>query len=191
MFLSEAGAGAPPFPVSEAAEHLRLGIGFADDGSEDALLARYLASAVAVIERRIAQALVSRRFELRVSHWSSRGDLVMPTGPVTALVEAFMETNSASTVLDVSGWTLSAEPVRQRLTASGRPLPPIPAGGSVRIVFEAGIAADWAGVPGDLRQAVLLLAAEFYERRGTEHVADQGLPGPVLGLLNARRPVRV
>lgn len=192
MILSEAGPGPVPVPpVAEFAEHLRLGLGFPDDGSEDALLERYLRSAVGVVERRIAQALVARRFEVRVSEWTREGLFLIPIGPVRAIVEANIERGGSATPLSVLGWTVSAGPTRQVLSANGMALPAIPPGGTVRVLFDAGLADDWDGVPGDLKQAVLLLAAEYYERRGTETVAETGLPGPVTALLAQRRPVRL
>ena len=53
MILTELSA--PPstaVPVRALAEHLRLGSGFADDGSQDQLLELYLRSAMAAIEAR-------------------------------------------------------------------------------------------------------------------------------------------
>ena len=192
MFLTEAdGSPAPVMPVTEAVEHLRLGHGFADDGSEDALVERYLRSAMAAVERRIGQALIRRRFAVSVSRWDRTGRLAMPLGPVEAIVSAELDTGAGPSALSIEGWTVEPCAQRPRLSRNGGALAPIPRGGRVRIVFEAGLAADWPGVPADLREAVLLLAAEFYERRGTEHVAAAGFPGPVASLLAPHMALRV
>ena len=45
-------------PVTEFATHLHLGTGFADDGSQDAVLEAYLRAAMAAIEARIGKALI-------------------------------------------------------------------------------------------------------------------------------------
>ena len=61
MILTEVSA--PPaaaVPVRAFAEHLRLGTGFADDGSEDAVLELYLRAAMAAIEARLGRALLAR-----------------------------------------------------------------------------------------------------------------------------------
>ena len=57
------------------------------------------------------------------------------------------------------GSALAADPVRT---------------GGWRCVFDAGFGADWADVPADLRQAVLLLAAEYYEQRQRDGAARAG-----------------
>ena len=65
MILTEVSA--PPaaaVPVRAFAEHLRLGSGFADDGSEDAVLELYLRAAMAAIEARLGRALLAREFVL-------------------------------------------------------------------------------------------------------------------------------
>ncbi len=59
-------------PVREFADHLKLGSGFADDGSEDAVLEVCLRSAMAAIEVRIGKALMMRSFR-----WDlTRGELM-------------------------------------------------------------------------------------------------------------------
>ena len=60
----------------------------------------------------------------------------------------------------------------------------------MEIVFTAGFGAGWAAVPADLAQAVLLLAAQFYETRHEGAVAA-GLPGAVQALIASWRNVRV
>ena len=56
-------------PVAEFKDHLRLGTGFADDGSQNALVASYLRAALAAIEGRIGKVLVAREFLWIVNPW--------------------------------------------------------------------------------------------------------------------------
>ncbi|MEM7499088.1 MAG: hypothetical protein AAF371_13985 [Pseudomonadota bacterium] len=192
MILSETGPGPVPVPpLSDFKEHLRLAHGFADDGAEDALLLGYLASAVAVVERRVSRALVRRGFSLAVARLERDGCLVLPVGPVVAITSAVVEGSGTSLTLDVTDWLVEPCGTRQRVTAGGGALPPVPSGHTFRVGFEAGLAADWAGVPAELSQAVMMLAADFHARRGTERDGDAGLPQAVIALTQAWRPGRL
>ena len=64
-----------------------------------------------------------------------------------------------------AGWRLVPDMARPRIEALGAALPMIPSGGRVEIDFTAGFGTGWSDVPADLRQAVLLLAAQYYELR--------------------------
>ena len=77
------------------------------------------------------------------------------------------------------------------LFAQGSQFPPVPQGGSVEILFEAGYGPDWDAVPSDLAQAVILLTAHFYENRSGSPDASGCLPMAVLALLERHRPLRV
>jgi len=59
----------------------------------------------------------------------------------------------------------------------------------VEIAFTAGFGPDWQDSPADLRQAVLLLAAQFYEGRDTGTAA--GLDHGVAALLARWRDLRL
>jgi len=67
----------------------------------------------------------------------------------------------------------------------------VPSDGRVEVVFDAGFGVAWAAVPADLAQAVLLLAAEFYERRHEAGLRASGLPFGVVTLIERWRTVRV
>jgi uncharacterized phiE125 gp8 family phage protein len=70
-------------------------------------------------------------------------------------------------------------------------LPVIPLGGRVEISFTAGFGVAWADVPADLRQAVMLLAAQFYETRHDVGDGVAGLPVAVQALIERWRTVRI
>jgi uncharacterized phiE125 gp8 family phage protein len=67
----------------------------------------------------------------------------------------------------------------------------VPAGGGVEVVFDAGFAADWAGVPADLRQAVFLLAAQYHDYRHEGGMSGDAMPFGVMALIERWRNVRV
>ena len=59
------------------------------------------------------------------------------------------------------------------------------------MVFEAGFGAAWSGVPADLQQAVMMLAAEYYEFRHDPGSRAAGLPIAVETLIGRWRLIRV
>lgn len=176
--------------LEEFAAHLRLGFGFADDGAEDALLARYLRAAIAAIEAETGQALMAREFVLRVHGWDRQGHLVLPIGPVEEIEEIWFQKGSDSVSVDPARWTLMPGKSRQRLAgAGGMSLPIVPRGAEVAIIFTAGHGTDWDDVPSELRQAVLMLAALYFEHRHGD--APVEMPLSVVALLRPYRPMRI
>jgi uncharacterized phiE125 gp8 family phage protein len=179
-------------PLDEFAAHLRLAQGFADDTAEDALLELYLRNATAVVEARIAKALARREFRLQVSAWGRDGGLVLPVGPVAAITSASFVRGADVIALPVEGWSVEAGTGRQRVTGpGGGALPQIPEGHVAELTFDAGFGASWTEVPGELRQAVMLLAAHFFENRYAEVEREWGVPVAVQALLESQRLVRL
>lgn len=191
MILTEsAPAAVTPVTLSEFSAHLRLAHGFPDDGAEDAQLELYLRNAAAAVEARTGCALIRRGFVLRLGGWSREGHVILPVGPVETVASIRFVRGAETTDLSAGSWFLQPGTTRQRLTgAAGGPLPVIPDGYLAEIGFDAGFGPAAGDVPGDLRQAVLLLAADYYERR---HDGDgPAMPMAVRGLLGPWRPVRV
>ncbi|MDO9638806.1 MAG: hypothetical protein Q7J44_09710 [Pseudotabrizicola sp.] len=180
-------------PVQAMKDHLRLGTGFADDGLQDGLVAAHLRAALATIEGRTGKALLARRFQLRLNRWrEDRGGQALPMAPVSALVSVtLLEASGEARVLPGESFWLEPDIARPRLKGIGGALPQIPQDGAVEIVFEAGFGADWGAVPADLAQAVLLLAAEFYEARHSGGSGGPALPLTVQALIERWRTVRV
>jgi uncharacterized phiE125 gp8 family phage protein len=195
MVLTEVSA--PPaaaMPVRAFAEHLRLGSGFADDGSEDTVLELYLRAAMAAIEARLSRALIARDFSWTLSRWREDASQGMPTAPVRAVTSiTLFEPDGSETAVDPEAWSLLRDAERPRLVGRfGRSLPRIPRGGHAEIRFSAGFGEAWEEVPADLRQAVFLLAAHFYEGRAAAGGAVPGsMPFGVLVLIEAYRATRI
>lgn len=181
-----------PIPMAEFSAHLRLAHGFIDDGADDALLELYLRNATAVVERRTGQALISRPYTMQSARWDRHGYLTLPVGPVMAIDTMRFITPGSTIDLDPEDWQLTPGVTRQVVTGSaGRPLWPLPRGAVAELTFSAGYGATWNDVPDDLRQAVLLLAAHYYENRFGEVEVDAGLPFGVLSIVEQHRPVRL
>lgn len=178
-------------PVAEFKDHLRLGTGFADHGVQDEVLEAYLRAALSAIEARTGKALIARGFQWTLTAWRDLAAQTLPVAPVSAITSlTITDRHGGEEVVDPGRYLLEKDLHRPRLVASGFTLPVIPVNGSAVIAFEAGFGPAWGDVPADLGHAVFLLAARFYEDRGTG--AGEGrLPVAVDGIVARYRPVRL
>jgi len=192
MLIEQTTVPGAALPVQVLKDHLRLGSGFADDGIQDALIESYLRAALAAIEGRIGKVLIARRFLWTLEDWRSADQQALPVAPVSAVISvALVDAAGGAAVLDPARYRLVQDTHRPRLVAVGMLLPLVPMDGRIEVVFDAGFGVDWAAVPADLAQAVLLLAAEYYERRHEAGVREGGLPFGVVTLIERWRTVRV
>lgn len=179
-----------PVTVTELTGHLRLGMGFVNDGAEDALLLSFIQSASSAIERALSLAFGERTYELTCSRWDRDGGIALPVSPVVSVTSVTIVTGSGSTVLDPLRWRLEqGRPAR--LMPGISVLPALSEGQVARIAFTAGYGDEAVDVPADLRQAVTLLAAEFYEHRLGGGFSEGGFPPAVEALIHRFRPVRL
>jgi uncharacterized phiE125 gp8 family phage protein len=191
MLVEQGAVPVAALPVEALRAHLRLGTGFGTDGLQDGLLESHLRAALAMVEGRTGKALLQRRFLWELAAWRGFGAQAIPVAPVVALVEvALVDAAGGRTVLPAAAYRLRKDAQRPRLEPAGASLPPVPAGGRAEVMLDAGFGPHWAAVPADLAQAVLLLAAEFYETRH-EGAAGGGLPAAVTALIAPWRTVRV
>lgn len=192
MLVEETAPAIAALPVAAFRDHLRMGSGFAggEDPAETAALAGYLRAAIATIEARTGKVLLTRRFRLRLEDWREPEGQTLPLAPVHALHEIGIDDGRGSArLLPAESYRLVPDDQRPRVAPTGAVLPAIPERGFVTITFTAGFGADWASVPADLAQAVMLLAARYYEDRSFEGIAA-ALPLGVSALIERWRLVR-
>lgn len=192
MLTEQTGVPVEALPLAEFREHLRLGTGFADDAAQDAILESHLRAALAAIEGRTAKVLLARNFLWQLDAWRELDEQALPVAPVSVVASVTMrDRDGVETVIDPARWRLVRDAHRPRIVATGAMLAGIPPGGVAEVAFTAGFGAGWAEVPVDLRQAVLLLAAQYHERRH-EPVGTAGtMPFGVMALIERWRTVRV
>jgi uncharacterized phiE125 gp8 family phage protein len=179
-------------PVQELKDHLRLGSGFTDGNIQDGLIESYIRAAMAAIEARIGKMLYQRRFLWVLECWRDGDEQALPVAPVGGVVGVTLVDMAGGEVLvPAANYRLIPDLHRPRLTGRGSALPTIPAQGLAKVVFDAGFGAAWSDVPVDLRQAVLLLAAEYYEHRHDDNAQTAGLPFGVVTLIERWRTVRI
>jgi uncharacterized phiE125 gp8 family phage protein len=176
-------------PVSDLADHLRLARGFADDGSQDSQLESCLRAAASAIEARIGKALFERRFALTLVHWHKEDAHVLPIAPVRAIDSITLVSRAgAETLLATELYTLRADQHRPAIVATGSKLPTPGQRGTIEVEFTAGFAAEWAGIPADLQQAMLILAGEYW---GQNMDPEMGIPFSASVLLEPHRALRL
>lgn len=193
MMLSEETAVArEALPLAELRDHLRLGTGFAEDGLQDGLLESYLRAAITAIEARIGKVLMTRAFLWVLEDWRDASAQALPVAPVSEVISVVVtDAAGGSVTVDPGRYRLVADLQRPRLAARGLLLPSVPEGGRAEVRFEAGFGPAWRDVPVDLRQAVILLAGEFYERRSEMGLREAGLSFGIMALIEKWRTVRV
>lgn len=192
MLVEQTTAPLAALPVAEFKDHLRLGSGFTDDGLQDGVLVAALRAALAAIEARTGKILIQRDFSWTVYRWRSTSDAVLPVGPVSAVTSlTLIDRLGAETPVSQSSWVLVADLHRPRLVALGLALPMIATGGSARMNFVAGYGPNWSDIPDDLAQAVLMLAAHFYDFRHGETAGRDLMPPMVASLVERYRTLRL
>lgn len=149
-------AGFPADAIAAARDAVKAHLRAIGNG-EDPLIARHAASALALCEAFTGQTLLVRAHAATIP--ASGGWHQLDRAPVAAItaVEGLPAEGDA--------FALAAEAYAIDIDARGegwvRVLAP-GATGRARVTYQAGIAADWAGLPAPLAQGVVLLAAHLF-----------------------------
>ena len=192
MLVEETSVPAAALPLPEFKEHLRLGSGFDDDGVQDSVLESFLRAAMAAIEARTGKVLIERLFSWSRQAWRDAGGQALPVAPVSAISQVrLVDRLGDSAVVTPSAYRLMPDQQHPELRPSGHCLPTIPSEGHAEVTFLAGYGPEWRDVPADLCQAVLLLAAHYYEYRDETVLAAGCMPFGVTSLIERYRPMRL
>lgn len=178
----------PPIPegaIAEAREEAKAYLRIAG-ADEDALVARLMGSAAELCEGFIGQPLIAREHEevLRTSAAWAR----LSAAPVRtiAAVEALTE--------DGTGAPLPVDAYAVDVDAAGHGWVRVTdAGGAkrVQVRYEAGLAAEWSGLPQALRQGAVRLAAHLYTYRDAPGDSGRAPPMAVTALWRPWRAARL
>lgn len=192
MLIEQTAVPGAALPVAEFRDHLRLGSGFADDGVQDSVLDSFLRAAMAAIEARTGKILLQRRFGWTVTQWRALSEQALPVAPVREIVSITLQTRQGDeTPVEASRYRLVKDMQRPLIVATGAVLPQVPLGGTAEVVFEAGFGSGWGDLPADLAQAVMLLAAYYYEHRFESEGHSSPVPFGVAALIERYRTVRL
>lgn len=192
MLIEETTVPDAALPVEEFKAHLRLGSGFGQDNVQDAVLVSFLRAAVAAIEARTGKVLIERDFVLSVTAWRGSDAQILPVAPVKALTAMTrIDRAGVRTELAADLYWLERDAQQPRVRSVGYTLPNIPDAGAVEVAFRAGFGLVWGDVPADLGQAVMLLAAHYYEFRHETTLSEGCMPFGVTSLIERYRVMRL
>ena len=205
-------AAAPAVTAAELGDHLRLPIGFGDDpgtgGADDPALTRAITAAVASIERALATALLRQSWDWRTPDWPQAakrgragratlspapGAAALPLSPILSISSvSLIAPDGEITPWPAQNWRLDLSTPRPSLRARSGCLPQPPDGGHALIRFDAGYGDAASDIPADLRHAVLLLAAYYFETRADPAAETlSSAPHGLDHLLAPYRPLRL
>jgi uncharacterized phiE125 gp8 family phage protein len=147
-----------------------------DGADEDALLATLITAARLHLESVTGRALLTQSWRLVLDAWPAGGEVRLPVAPLSELSEirAFDE--------DGDGHTLGLEqfvvvpgdgPVRLLLPNAVAGMPALRQRFGIEIDYVAGFGAA-ADVPQELKQALLVLVAHWFEHRDAVVIAGSG-----------------
>jgi uncharacterized phiE125 gp8 family phage protein len=192
MLIEETNVPDAALPVAAFKAHLRMGTGFGEDTLQDAVLSSFLRAAMAAIEARTGKALIEREFTLSVSTLKNATALPLSVAPVTVIADVSL-VSRGGTVQSVNSavYWLERDSNSPRLRPTAACLPGPEAGGVLRIRFLAGYGPEWDDIPGDMRQAVMMLAAHYYEYRHDTALAGGCMPFGVTSLIERFRMMRL
>lgn len=174
-----------PVSLAEAKLFLRI-----DQDDEDSLLATLIAAARDAVEAACGRALITRRLRETLDIWrrDSVGGAVLGLGPVTNIVAVrLIAANGGQSVIDPERYRLDGAGDRPRLVFEAGLPATLRAAGAVEIDYDAGFAADAAGVPVALRIAALHIIASLYEAR----TGAAQMPETARALLRPFAPARL
>jgi uncharacterized phiE125 gp8 family phage protein len=152
-----------PVALAEAKEHLR--VSHADD---DAYISTLIIAARRQIEARTGLRLITQAWSLFKDCWPDAPTLSLELSPVSAVSDILVYGESGlPAVYDPAHYYLDAVSKPARVVLRPDRLPPMPGRrvNGIEVRFTAGFGAA-SSVPQDLKQAVLILVAHWFDHRG-------------------------
>jgi len=179
-------------PVEAFKAHLHMGSGFDEGSLQDSVLQSFLRAAIAAVEARTGKVLITRNFSLVLNGWQNAMGQVFPVAPIAAVdAVTLMDRLGQETAVPAESYWLEQDTHRPALKPRSMLLPLLPQDGSVKVTFSAGYAAAFTEIPSDLAQAVLMLAAHYYEFRHETGLSGGCMPFGVSSLIERYKSLRL
>lgn len=162
-----------PVTVAEAKAHCRV-----DISDDDTLIERLITAARRRVEHDCLHALLTQTWELVLGGFPDSDRIELPYPPLQSITSVtYINSANASTVWGSSNYHADTDRTPGRLVAaygvSWPSFTPRPYS-AVKVRYVAGWTAA-ANVPAELRQALLLLVAHWYEQREAVMTGNGGL----------------
>jgi len=185
------GPASEPVSLVEMKAYLRI-----DDSNEEALITSLITAARLHVETHLSIATLTQSWSIFLDDWPSSSQVEIPISPLISvdLVNLYDEAGAA-TLLDAENYYIETASRVPRLVRTGTGIWPKPerkaSGIEMQITVGYGPAAD--DVPQNLRQAIMILVAHWFENRELVSLTDNPImvPETVSALLHAFRRARV
>lgn len=185
-----AGPAQEPVSLLEAKNFMRL-----DSAQDDVLVSTLITAARIHIETTIGKVLISESWSYYLDKWPKSKTIYFPLDPIQSIEEVrFHTTDENYTTLSEDDYSTDLVSNHPRLLFNGTN----PAGNSkklnqLEVRFIAGYGDTTEDVPADLKQALLMLAAHWFEQR--DPIAFGGsfveVPRTIQALLNNYKKYKV
>ncbi|MCB1491901.1 MAG: head-tail connector protein [Rhodobiaceae bacterium] len=178
-----------PVTLADAKAHLRI-----DDTAEDAYVQALIVSARVRVEVETRRALVTQSWTQTLDRWPDDAVVALQIAPVQSVTTVTVrDENGVAQTVSSGLYDLDGESNPPRLVVNQPVDSPatLPAGIAITFVAGYGDAAD--DVPADIRQAMLLLIADWFEHRDPLYGSSQGarLPAAAEAILGPYRMVHL
>jgi len=151
-----------PVTLEEVKSHCR--ISFADD---DTILAIYIATATAMAEQILQRKLITQTWKMWLDQWP--GHITPLFGDLQSVTHVkYTDLDEIQTTVPTTVYAVDSNSVPGRIVlkyGQSWPSTPLSLVNPIEVQFITGFGATTATVPQPIRNAVLLLAAHFYENR--------------------------
>jgi uncharacterized phiE125 gp8 family phage protein len=167
-----AGPAEEPVSLGEAKAFLKI-----DDAAEDGLITTLISAARLHVEGVTGKALIAQTWRVVLDFWPENRVVRLPVTPFRNLVE-ISAVDEAGVTHPIELAQFLSEPERLLLPAAVAGMPALQERQGIEIDYVAGFGSEPADVPADIRQALLVLVAYWYEHRDAVIVAGSGAVVP-------------
>lgn len=176
-----------PVSLSEAKAHLRV-----THSDDDTYISTLINSARSIVEQFCGLALLQQSWSVFRDDWPTQGIFNLPLAPIISITDLLIygEDDVAAT-LDPAHYFLDGASKPCRLVLRGGRSVPTPGrrANGIELKLVAGFGAAATAVPNQIKQALLIIIADWYASRGD---VDAGaLPLSARSLLAPYRTVRL
>jgi uncharacterized phiE125 gp8 family phage protein len=163
-----AGPAEEPVSLAEAKGFLKV-----DDGAEDGLITTLIGAARLHIEGVTSRALLAQSWRVVLDQWPSNGHVKLPVTPFRSVTQ-ITAYDDDGVGHEVPLAQFLREPDRLVLPGSVVGMPVLRERQGIEIDYVAGFGTEPGDVPADIRQALLVLVAYWFEHRDAVIIAGSG-----------------
>ncbi|WP_172122759.1 head-tail connector protein [Devosia sp. 919] len=167
-----AGPAEEPVSLAEAKAFLRV-----DDGAEDALITTLIGAARVHLEGVTGRALLAQTWRIVLDDWPTTRCVRLPVTPFISLLD-INAVDDAGGLHPIALAQFLSEPDRLLLPATVSGMPRLREQQGLEIDYVAGFGTEPEDVPADIRQALLVLVAHWFEHRDAVIIAGSGAVVP-------------